>query len=296
MLSHFKGYITLTDNFVDTSFLTINSHIGQLMVTLFFFYSGYGIYESVKRKGKQYVIDFPKKRLLFTWVNFAVCITFFLIEGLLMGKRFGMKTILMSYIGWHSLGNSNWFMFVTFGLYVLFFLSFVRGQDMCSSKRLIVFTILTFLFTAFLYVFQDSWWWDTLLCLPAGMWFSRYRTQIDVFLKRNKHIWLGTFAVIVACFFLTYYLQKYSHLIFIPCAVCFCLMIVWITMKIQIKNPILSFWGNHVFSIYILQRLWYILFSSFDLNRYIFMGLSIGATIVSAVLFDSVMNRIKRLF
>ena len=30
-------------------------YLGQLMVALFLFYSGYGIYEAIKRKGYEYV-------------------------------------------------------------------------------------------------------------------------------------------------------------------------------------------------------------------------------------------------
>ena len=121
LLSHFSGYIVLSDSLADYSFNIIRGYLGQFIVTMFFFYSGYGIYESLKHKGKQYLINFPKKRLLATWINFAVCVTAFLIEGLLMGNSYQLKTVLLSYIGWDSIGNSNWFMFVTFGIYVIFF-------------------------------------------------------------------------------------------------------------------------------------------------------------------------------
>ena len=47
---------------------------GQLMVTMFLFYSGYGVYESIKNKGKQYVNSMPKKRILNTLINFDLSV------------------------------------------------------------------------------------------------------------------------------------------------------------------------------------------------------------------------------
>ena len=54
LFSHIRGYITLSpNNIFDTSFNTIISYIGQLMVAIFLFYSGYGIMESIKKKKKE---------------------------------------------------------------------------------------------------------------------------------------------------------------------------------------------------------------------------------------------------
>lgn len=40
LFSHFRGYVHLSNGFLDTSFLWIINLFGQLMVSLFFFYSG----------------------------------------------------------------------------------------------------------------------------------------------------------------------------------------------------------------------------------------------------------------
>ena len=49
--SHFMSYVN-TSNILDTSMIQIISLIGQLMVTTFLFYSGYGIYEKIKNMMK----------------------------------------------------------------------------------------------------------------------------------------------------------------------------------------------------------------------------------------------------
>lgn len=127
---HFNQYITLSSSFVDKAFGFVDSKSGQLIVTLFLFYSGFGIFESIKTK-EDYVRSFLRKRFLPVWISFVICVSFFLIYDLIVGKAYDFGTILLSFIGWKSIGNSTWFMFVTFVLYlfILFFLYIKRRWE-----------------------------------------------------------------------------------------------------------------------------------------------------------------------
>ena len=58
LFSHFNSYVTTNMKF-DSIYYYIFDKIGQLMVTTFLFYSGYGIYESIKSK-KNILIIFLK--------------------------------------------------------------------------------------------------------------------------------------------------------------------------------------------------------------------------------------------
>lgn len=62
LFSHFLGYVTLNDS-VDQYAVKPIRFLGQCMVTMFLFYLGYGIMESVKKKGIVYVKTMPKNRL-----------------------------------------------------------------------------------------------------------------------------------------------------------------------------------------------------------------------------------------
>lgn len=59
LFSHFNSYVTYINQF-DQIYLKIFLKIGQLMVTTFLFYSGYGIFESIKNK-PNYIDHFLKK-------------------------------------------------------------------------------------------------------------------------------------------------------------------------------------------------------------------------------------------
>lgn len=46
---HFKQYVTLGDNLLDKMFIKADSLLGQLIVVMFLFYSGYGIFVQIKK-------------------------------------------------------------------------------------------------------------------------------------------------------------------------------------------------------------------------------------------------------
>ena len=75
--SHFYTYIN-DFNQIDLYLRFIFRNVGQLMVTTFLFFSGYGIYESIK-KNKDYKNNFIKKRFFPTYINFAIAIFLFII-------------------------------------------------------------------------------------------------------------------------------------------------------------------------------------------------------------------------
>ena len=90
----------------------LNGGLGQLMVVPFFFISGYGVGEAIRRKGVSYVRGIPAKRILPILINFdvAVCcysILFYLTYGYVPIERF-----VFALIDWTSIGQPNWYVFV----------------------------------------------------------------------------------------------------------------------------------------------------------------------------------------
>ena len=54
------------DGSYDTGYQMLRNYMGQSIVSLFLFYSGYGIYEAIKRKGTAYIKAMPVKRMNIT--------------------------------------------------------------------------------------------------------------------------------------------------------------------------------------------------------------------------------------
>ena len=126
-ISHASQYVSASDYqysmIGDDLFLCIKSSIGQFCVVMFFFYSGYGTEWSIERKGKQYIKEMPKRRLLTTLINFDIAVVLFFIPNLLLGNRIPLTRFIMSLFAWDSVGNSEWYIFDILMLYIVTYIS-----------------------------------------------------------------------------------------------------------------------------------------------------------------------------
>ena len=87
-------------------------YVGQQMVAPFLFWSGFGIMESIRRKGTAYVCGLPKNRCLKLLLHFDCALFLFLLVRFIIKKPVTVPQFLLSLICWESIGNSNWFVFV----------------------------------------------------------------------------------------------------------------------------------------------------------------------------------------
>ena len=60
-LGHAMTYIDATGTF-DLPYVKIQRYLDQMVVSMFFFYSGFGIMEQIKHRGGAYIGTIPKKR------------------------------------------------------------------------------------------------------------------------------------------------------------------------------------------------------------------------------------------
>lgn len=114
-LTHSMYYINASGyEYPGFDFLTpiITNYIGQLVVVMFLFYSGYGVASQIARKGDKYISQIPKHRILTTVINFDVAVCIFIVLNLLLSRPMSVSQILFSFIAWDSVGNSNWYIFV----------------------------------------------------------------------------------------------------------------------------------------------------------------------------------------
>lgn len=74
----------------------------------------------------------------------------------------------------------------------------------------------------------------------------------------------------------------------VPCKLYF------VTMKIKIGNPVLSMFGRHVFSVYILQHIPMTVLKilGFAGNVFVYFFLCLAVTLLMATAFDAVMKKL----
>ncbi len=290
--SHFKGYVTYTTQ-LDLAGKKISTLLGQLIVACFLFYSGYGVSEAIKRKGTPYVKSIPRKRVLGTLVKFDIAVFIYLIISLARGKKFDIKTILLSLVGWESVGNSNWYIFVILCLYLITFIGFIIFRKNLYAAALLT-SVLTGGFVIFLFYEKQTWWYDTAACYLLGIWVSLFKEKVLSVITKNNIIWSLCALISIGAFGITY-LLPHKHfigkLILLSVAPLFCIVIMVFLTKFRISNKILIFSGQYLFEIYILQRIPMILLKDWkvaEINIYLYFVLCVIITILLAVVFRRV--------
>lgn len=301
-LGHAVTYVQ-TGGAADELYLAMKGHLNQMVVVMFFFYSGFGMMKSILRKKFDYVRKIPAKRFLIVWINFMAAVLLYVLVGFMLGKTFPLSTILCSLIGWSSVGNSNWYMFVVFVVYILLFVSFyvLRWFDKPVNIYLctILFTILTVAFVWWeMWMGLPAWWYNTVFLVPIGCWYALLQKPIETILMRNDYLYALMCAILAAVYAVSF-LHRWSGGIvcYTVWAVAFTLTVVCLTAKISFHGQVLAWFGEHVFSVYILQRIPMIILSEVGLapgHKYMFMVLCMAVTILLATVFDYFMSRVDK--
>lgn len=293
---HCVTYVTLSSG-LDKPMIILDNFLRQSIVTMFFFYSGYGIYEQIKKNKTTYIKNFPRKRIARTLFDFAIAIISFLIMDLILCRKYRKMDIALSFIGWTSIGNSNWYMFCTFALYIFVLLAFLISKKN-DKISLIIVTIFSMIYMVVVGKLKNPIWIDTTLCFVIGMWYSYYKEKVEKLITRNS-IYIICSTILIGIYGLMNYLYfiNYKTYMYIIISSVFCILVVLITMKISINNKILSWFGRYVFWIYILQRIPMIVFSKLGLtgNAYIFFIISFVTTIVMSVIYTKAFEHIRRI-
>ena len=299
LYSHMRGYIVLSDSIYDQAYVIILKCFGQLMVALFLFYSGFGIMESVRKK-PQYFSKFPRNRIFKTLLHFDIAVLAFVAMMGILGYRYPTINYITCWIGWESVGNSNWFIFDILALYSLTYIAHILLRTSASptspSKLCLITSVMSIVLWLFLKFYgKDVYWYDTILTYPLGMWYSLYRAPIESLLSRKK-----TSIIIIAAVSVIsiswHYVFSHDPIGIGSCL--FCMFTVCLSAKVKINNAILQWLGTHAFSIYVIQRLPMNLFQFFGWNEspYLFAIISIPSVMAAACLFDRVLSQIDSIF
>lgn len=272
----------------DSIFVFVNQRLDQLIVVPFLFYSGYGVCCSIQKKGQRYVSQLPRNRFLKVWLHFALAVLLYHVLAIVMGKDYGPVRIALSYTGWDSIGNSNWYIFAMLYMYLATWLSFTVFQ---KNHHLAAGTLtaLAASYILFMREWKGIWWYDTALVYPVGVLYGLYGAHFEKWLRNS----LRPLALVGmgSCFAVCYLLREglvWRELM----AVVFALTIVLGTIIFKVGNPILKFLGTYTFEIYILQRLPMILLQGRFSNQYVYLGASFVVTLVIAVVFKVVLERL----
>ena len=299
IMTHFVGYATPP---LSQTYTIFRSHVNQCVVVMFLFYSGFGMMEQIKRKGYNYVRTIPQ-RFLTLLINFDIAVVLYSLLQLCYGRTFSITTYLLSLTGWDSVGNSNWYIFDMLCLYVVSWICFLPLRKGGRSSLYLSTALMTAgsiaLVLAIRALGKEGWWYNTLLTFPLGMLFSLLRPQFDRLLK-HKYAYLTACAVVSVAYMFFSNRRGTALSYYTVWTFLFVAGVVLMSMKLQLRSPVLDYAGKHVFSIYILQRI-----PMFCLNKaglltshpYLSLIISVMVTILMAEIFDTLTGKLtNRIF
>ncbi len=295
--SHIRTYMPY-DPAKDRLMIFLLKNLGQLMVTPFLFYSGYGILESIKSKKNAYIDTIPKNRLLKTLIHFDIVVLSFAFMNYVIGYKNSLFEIITSLTGWNSLGNSNWYIFSILILYLITYIAFKIFKNN-NRNAIILCSIITLTTMFLLSFFKEPYWYNTMLCYPLGMFYSYYKDKIFEFLKNNK-LYYPLFIFLIIIFFLVRKISTIHFMCYGILTIIFVLIVVLLTFKVKIYNKMLKWLGDYLFYVYILQRIPMIALSRYgfsDVYPYIYIIICFIITIILTIIYSKVFDKMdKKIF
>ena len=243
LLSHVCMY--LADTFPS---LFLFKYVGAIMVAGFFFASGYGLQYGVMNK-ENYLKGFFSKKMLSLAVPYYIINFFYIVTN-----HMDIKTILASLFGYYL-----WFMMAIAIFYTGFFLCNKLFGKKWACVAMTVFVLCYIVVMNRLHF--GFWWYNSCLAFAAGIWICQMKDSFTAFFK--KHWGIKTL-ILTAVFAASYiYYCRHNHdetlltlVISLINTTTFAGMLSVLSMKIQIKNPILYFCGGLSLELYLTHALW----------------------------------------
>ncbi|KRO07902.1 hypothetical protein IV64_GL001062 [Lactiplantibacillus xiangfangensis] len=259
LFGHFMTFIQMPSEFARVTRLWMAVK-GQLIVTTFLFFSGYGLSIQYQKRGPQYLKTFPKHRFLFLWGKFAVAITLYAIVAWLRGKHYSSWHLLGSYLGLTTIGNSAWYVFTILLMYLISYVAWRLLPQNCWGA-IGIMALGSVLYIVIASAFLPEYYFCTVFCYVAGVVYGYYKIRLENRICRNWITYLSVGLITVLGFAASYVLCANSiglrrDVSYQIAAILFAFCFVLLAMSFSIHNRVLAYLGGPaLFAIYVLQRL-----------------------------------------
>lgn len=283
MLHHMAQTLTNNGN-VDKGLLNQCNNIGVFFVGMFFFFSGYGLYKSLKTK-QDYMKGFLRNRIPTILVPFYTANTIFIVTMILTGVKFSNTDLIKALTGWLLINTQLWYIVEIFLLYLLFYIAYrvIRKENIAY---IFLFISIVGMIVGSLYLghdyrtisggawFKGEWWYNATFLFFVGITFARFGGKLKNLVRKYYYVFLGiglagsVILTKVTNHMLetkgywfeteTYrgYKEKFQTLLCqLPMIIFLVGTFLLITYKVQFKNKALDFLGKIALELYIIHNL-----------------------------------------
>lgn len=268
----------------DAGPLAFFSELGVLFVGVFFFFSGYGLYTSLKTK-TNYLKGFLKKRLVTVLVPFYTCILTFVVAACICGKKFEPMQLLSVLSGWSLINAHMWYIVEIVVLYIAFFILYsIIGNRTEATVEMGVFVVAMIVGSLLLghgddfscsYWFQGEWWYNSSFLFVLGIFVSRHAEGLRRIARKAYIILVPVFGILTVLLGLQtkYALTTWSYwseipgvdpaygdkfrclAVQLPWIIVFVCFLLLVMMKVKFGNPVLKFLGTISLELYLIHNL-----------------------------------------
>ena len=299
ILYHNRTYFKSNKKYIYNNILNC---VGQKMVSLFLFYSGFGIYESIKNKGINYVKTLPRKGIII-FIKTQMIILIFLLTNLLLGLKTSLYNYFLSIIFKSNVGNSNWFALsiILFYFYSFFSFIFIKNPKLYFLG---IFSISTLCFLHIYLIYnyyypKISHAVDNTLCFIFGFLYSLLKKYFEIIIMKNDIFFYGSLSFTIMIYY-NFYIYELKNIWIVSITnVIFSLLTVLISMKVRFNNEFLTLLNSHSYSIYLFQRLImrFIYFKKYlKENEFIRIFFELSIIIFISITFDNYTYFIDKIF
>lgn len=262
--------------------LILFRYVGYLSVSLFFFYSGYGLMKSYESKSN-YLNGFWMNRMPKIIIPFILSnVLFLLIHIVLVGTKFSVYDIFTYILGIRLIDSYKWYIIAIVILYSGFYFLF-KYYDRNKAILGIFLLITCYSFICYL-LGKGGWWYSNTYCFLIGIIFGAYDKSIfSIIRKKYTIVTLGMLLIFILTFVLNVF--KGNTLTSSIASACFVLLCICLLMKLDIGNKVINSLGSISYEIYLVHRIILDGFSSIN-NEYIYLILCTVTSILGAYLFS----------
>lgn len=275
--------------------------LGYLSVSVFFFFSGYGLKEAYLKK-TDYLKNFFKHRILPTYGTYLLVMAIYLVCFLAVGRRFSYLSLLKSVLLYSTIVNNGWFFFALIVLYILFYVThrFLKKHPIQMAGMILGLLLWC---AACIYFDFGHWLYLSVFAYYLGMEWSFYKEKINDFAGTKKG-WITGLCIIGTGFVITYLL---GHMYRLPesiyfffqtlSAIFFPALIMWLCMKIPVQCSVTKFLGKYSKYIYAMHGLVLNLFANeFRIESfYLYLLTGVFISILLAVIVQNAVWKIKEI-
>ncbi|MBR6173655.1 MAG: acyltransferase [Eubacterium sp.] len=261
--------------------VTVWNSFGILFTSIFFFFSGFGLYKRYKAE-ENYLDSFLKRRFLKILIPFLFTNVIYLctVSG---GKISGVWQGITAIFGIPLLNVNAWYVIVLLLLYLAFYVCFrfIRSER-AAMLCLTGFTILVIIGSLMLghdsravnrRWFMGEWWYNTMFLFIVGMVVARNETRIRALMEKRYAILLPLSVILFGGWsaltlfvgdHFGYYSEWPGHpgyfekLITLLTQIILCILflsiLLVVNLKVEFHNRILRFLGGISYEIYLIHE------------------------------------------